>query len=147
MTSWFWLAVLAAAFWGLTYVLNQFMLRSLNAYVVFFLSAAFITVVLGAYLTFTHQWQGVINTYFGNYKLMGATLAYVICYLVAGLLILLSIGKGNASLAALIESAYPLFTIPLAYLILREVQFNWGVLIGAALILSGLAVVQYTNPG
>jgi drug/metabolite transporter (DMT)-like permease len=136
-TSWFWLAILAAMFWGLTYVLNEYMLRFLDPFTVFFLSAFFIAIILGVYLSFTHNWQEIIHKFSGNYTLIGATIGYILFYLIAGTLILKSIEIGNASLAAIIESAYPVFTMPFAYLILREVQFNWGTVAGITLIFNG----------
>lgn len=147
MTSWFWLAILASVLWGLTYVLNQYMLRFLDPLVILFVTAFFIAFVLAIYFTFTHQWQEILAKFPDNPKLLFMSIVYTICYFLATLFILKSIHAGNASLAAIIESAYPLFTIPLAYLILREVQFNWGVAAGMGFILTGLAIVQITNPG
>jgi uncharacterized membrane protein len=146
MASWFWLALLASIFWGLTYVLNQYMLRFLDPLAIFFLSTFFIAFMLAIYLSYTHQWQIIFHKFSDHPKLIWATLAYTFFYFLAGLLILKSIHAGNASLAAIIESAYPLFTIPFAYLLLHEIQFNWGILTGMSLILAGLIIVQHTNP-
>lgn len=145
MKTWFFLALGASVIWGLTYAINEYLLRYLDPLIILFISSFFIWVGLGGYFIFTHHVHDTIQKFSGHYKLLGAMAAYIFFYLIAALLILKSIDVGNASLSALIESSYPLFTMGFAYLILREVQFNWGVAAGAGLILAGLVVVQVTQ--
>ena len=143
--SWFWLSVLASIVWGLTYVIDEYLLRYIEPLPILFFSSLFISLILGIYLSVTHQWTSIFGKLSGNYKLMGVLSIYTLFYLMAAILILKSISAGNASLAAIIESAYPFFTLPFAYFILRETQCNWWTLLGMLLILAGLVVVQMTS--
>lgn len=144
MMAWFWLALSASVFWGLSYAIGQALLRSLNPLAVVFFNNIFIYTALAVYFTFTHQWPMIFNKFSGNWKVIGTLFAYMSVCLIASILSLKSIHAGNASLTAIIESAYPIFTMLFAYLLLHEKQFNWGTFAGAGLILVGLAVIQLT---
>lgn len=144
MISWFGLALLASMLWGLTYVIGQYLLRYLDPIAIIFLNNIFICIVFGIYFGLTHQWHTVFAKFSGNYKVVTALFAYITIYLIASILILKSIHSGNASLAAIIESSYPIFTMLFAYLLLQQKQFNWGTLAGTGLIIAGLIVIQLT---
>jgi drug/metabolite transporter (DMT)-like permease len=60
-------------------------------------------------------------------------------------LIFFAIGAKNATVASLIEISYPLFVAFFAWLLFRESQLNWSVLIGGAMILGGVFVVWSGN--
>lgn len=142
MSSWFWFALVASVFWGLTYVVDQYLLRFVDAVPIVFLSSLGLSCVLGLYLVLTHQWGVMFHKFFGNGKLVGAMLLYTAIYLIASILILKSITHGNASLGAIVESAYPIFTLLFAYFLLHEKQFNALTLIGGGLIVVGLIIMN-----
>jgi drug/metabolite transporter (DMT)-like permease len=64
---------------------------------------------------------------------------------VGTLLIYMAIGEKNATLASLIEISYPLFVALFAWLFFRQVHLNAMTLVGAALILGGVAIVFLAN--
>ena len=64
---------------------------------------------------------------------------------VGTLLIYLAIGEKNATLASLIEISYPLFVALFAWLFFRQVHLNAMTLVGAGLILGGVAIVFLAN--
>ena len=63
----------------------------------------------------------------------------------AGLLIFLSIGAKNATLASLIEVTYPIFTAFFAWLLFRQATLNTATVIGAAFIFLGVLIVAQAN--
>jgi drug/metabolite transporter (DMT)-like permease len=67
----------------------------------------------------------------------------IVIYIAANVLIMASINAKNATMAAMIEITYPLFTALFAWLLFRQVQMSAGTLAGAALILSGVACIYY----
>lgn len=145
MFSWFWLALSASALWGLTYVASQYMLKTLSPIQVLWLSSLVIFIGLGLFILITGHGKSLVAKA-ANPKLAITVMIYASLYLLASLLILKSITAGNASLAALVESAYPIFTMIFAYIFLKETQFNWATLIGSGFILTGLAIIQYFSP-
>ncbi|MBI3775305.1 MAG: EamA family transporter [Gammaproteobacteria bacterium] len=64
---------------------------------------------------------------------------------VASALLLMSIGAKNATLASLIEITYPLFVALFAYALFRDNALNGAVLLGAALIFSGVGLIIYSS--
>lgn len=145
MNAWFILAFCASALWGLTYVISQYALKFLNPIALFFLTSFLNFVVIGIYMLASHQLPDLWLKLATNFKVLTAVVIYIIVYFIATLLILKSINLGNASLAAMVESAYPLFTIFFAWLILHKVEFNGLMLIGAGLIIVGLILVQIAS--
>ncbi len=141
MISWFWLAITASALWGMTYVVSQYLLGFLNPVQLMWTSSLIICLGLSVTLYITGQWQATLHK-FSDPKLLSMVLAYAVLYFLASALILKSINLGDASLAAVIESSYPLFTIVFAYLFLRQIQFSWGMLVGMSFIVSGIAIIH-----
>ncbi|MDF2530259.1 MAG: hypothetical protein K0Q57_1139, partial [Gammaproteobacteria bacterium] len=67
---------------------------------------------------------------------------YAGLYFIASVMILKSINFGNATLAALVESSYPLFTLVFSYVFLKQIQFNGGILVGCGFLVAGLILIQ-----
>ncbi|MDF2691565.1 MAG: hypothetical protein K0S29_1420 [Gammaproteobacteria bacterium] len=143
MLAWFWLAISASALWGLTYVASQYILKSLSPLHILWLSSLVIFVGLGLFFLITGHGKSLFaKLNLQHPKLIFTVIAYAMLYFLASVLILKSINFGNASLAALVESAYPLFTLIFAYVFLKQVQFNWGILLGCGFLLTGLILIQ-----
>ena len=60
-------------------------------------------------------------------------------------LIYLSIGSKNASLASLLEISYPAFVILFAYLLFRQVHVNAAAILGGLMTLLGAVLIIYSN--
>ena len=93
-------------------------------------------------LIFFENWYCFFNKLFLVKPLFYITLSGVV-YIVATLLILKSITVSNASVAAAIESSYPIFTIFFVYIFLNEYQLNFMQLIGCLLIISGIIMIKF----
>jgi drug/metabolite transporter (DMT)-like permease len=142
--SWFWLALIAAALWGLGYTLNQATLKYFNPYELLFFESVIIfaafTLYFWAYGDFKHFLSKL-----GSWKLLSMISASSIIYIIASSLILISIKSSNASLAAIIESSYPLFTVIFAFIFLGEIQLSWSAIIGFILVLTGIIIIKINN--
>lgn len=138
---WFFYAVAAAVLWGLNYTLTERLLKSLSTATVLLAAALG---GLGVSVT-----MGLVG---GGFRRDLALLssggreawwlvASVTVYLTANLCILASVRGSNATLAAVVETTYPLFTVVFAWLLFREMQATPGTLLGAVLIIAGVACV------
>lgn len=138
---WFWLALGAAILWGLGYTINQLTLKSFTALELLFFESIMVFLIIGGYFLF----RGILGSFFSRLAnprqfliISGSSLIY----LVASMLILKSISSSNASLAAIIEASYPIFTVIFAYLIFGEIQLNAISALGFLLILGGIIIVK-----
>lgn len=133
----------ASILWGLTYVLDQRVLQTLSPVQLLMVSSLFGFVFLAIYSFFS----GDMETLKGN---LGKTdLKWLIAVFIvsncAGLLIMASIKASNASLAAIIEISYPLFTVAFGYLLIKNYSLHWSFAVGAFFILTGSFVIAYFN--
>ena len=138
---WFLYAVAAAVLWGLNYTLTERLLKSLSTATVL-LAAALGGLVVSVTM-------GLVGGGFRRDLALLASggreawwlAASVAVYLTANLCILASVRGSNATLAAVVETTYPLFTVVFAWLLFREMQATPGTLLGAVLIIAGVACV------
>jgi drug/metabolite transporter (DMT)-like permease len=128
--------------WALGYVLSEKLLK--QGYTPAFMILVTSVVGLPIYF-FISYLQGNLSeqTLRVTSDYNAALLMFIIAITVVGgsFMILMSVNEKNATLAALIEICYPLFTFVFAWLILKEVQLNWYSAIGAFLIVSGMAII------
>ena len=139
---WFWYALGASALWGIGYVINQILMRSLTSIEILLVESFMILVIFIPWLFFNGTFKPMLL------KLTDIkTFALVICgsiiYISAAILILTSIGASNATLAAIIEASYPIFTMIFAYLLIGEIQFSFYSIVGCVFIITGLVIVHY----
>ena len=136
----YFLAILAAALWGLNYALDQRALSSLPVLKLYFLHSIFGVVVSAAI------WVGMgrplahlslFSTHSISLRLIALTL---VIGTAAGLVIFASIQALNASRASVIEISYPFFVALFSYLLFGE-TINWAVLAGGATIFCGAAII------
>ncbi|MCP5425554.1 MAG: EamA family transporter [Gammaproteobacteria bacterium] len=66
--------------------------------------------------------------------------------LLACVLLFLSIGSKNATLASLIEISYPVFVALFAYLLFREIHIDPKVALGGLLVFAGVVLIILNSP-
>ncbi|AUR52634.1 EamA family transporter [Aquella oligotrophica] len=140
--SWFWFALCAAILWGLSYTINQLTLQYFNEIELLFFEAFIVFVILAAYFIVKGNF-GSFTSKLANPKLLGLIISSGLIYVVASYFILKSITASNASLAAIIESSYPIFTVLFAFIFFGQLQLNLISGIGFILILSGIIIVKF----
>lgn len=140
---WIAYAMAASLFWGVSYTLSEQMMKKIS------IASVMLTASLGG-LLFSLA-LGLTGKTFGNDIALvkkdesGAKLllASVAVYVIANIFILLATKAKNATMAGMIEITYPLFTAIFAYVLFKEVQVNAGTLVGAGLIVAGVACIYY----
>lgn len=140
--SWFWFALCAAILWGLSYTINQLTLQYFNEIELLFFEALIVFIILTGYFIFKGNF-GSFTSKLANPKMLGLIISSGLIYVIASYFILKSITASNASLAAIIESSYPIFTVLFAFIFFGQLQLNLISGIGFILILSGIIIVKF----
>lgn len=137
--SWIVLSISAAALWGLNYVLEQRAMASLSPQQLLLIVSTFAAVFLACYCAYS----GELATLPAKARdvPIWALGGVVLVSLAANFSILKSIELANASLAAIIEISYPLFTVLFAWLLLGQNHLSWSFALGGGLIMLGTYVV------
>lgn len=143
---WFVYALSAAVIWGVSYAASGRAIERGIPPILFFTLYAGVATLMGVGSLLV---TGKFGQLFHIRRTIGDDwvwlLIAVITSGVGALLIYLAIGEKNATLASLIEISYPLFVAFFAWAFFREVQFNGMTIVGAVLILGGVAVVYLAN--
>jgi drug/metabolite transporter (DMT)-like permease len=144
---WLIYALAAAVIWGINYAVSGRLLeRGVSPQALFFVDLVFGAAAVGAVITLTGRWSATVAQVRG---LSAGDFAWLLVAVAAstaaGLLIFLSIGAKNATLASLIEVTYPLFTAFFAWVLFRQATLNTDTVVGALLIFVGVVVVARGN--
>lgn len=138
---WYVAAFAAAVVWGLHYPLLDHALKRISLVSVLLLTA--LPIMLIALVFHRHIAADVaIARALPSSELL-AIVAIALTSSAASVLLFMSIGAKNATLASLIEITYPLFVALFAYVLFRETALNGAVLLGAALIFSGVGIIIF----
>jgi drug/metabolite transporter (DMT)-like permease len=143
---WIVYAVAASIIWGVSYAASGRVIeRGMDPLAFFFYYAAFGALVGALALVVTGRPVSLAD----DLRVLGPDWVWLAVALVSSaagtLLIYMAIGEKNATLASLIEISYPLFVALFAWLFFRQAHLNPMTVIGAALILSGVAIVFLAN--
>lgn len=142
--TWFWLALSAAVLWGLGYTINQNTLKVFSPLELLFFESLIITVILGIYLLVSGKLPTLLIK-LQDWRNLGLIALSSFIYMAASILIFTSINSSNATIAAIIESCYPIFTVIFAFLIFGEIQLNLISALGFVLIIAGIILVKLYN--
>jgi drug/metabolite transporter (DMT)-like permease len=136
---WYIPAIAAALVWGVHYPLIEHALKRVSLTTVVLLTAAPMALVALAFpARLAEDWRALGALPVGE-RLLIATIA--LTSLAGTVLLYLAVRGRNATLASLIEISYPAFVAIFAWFLFREWQLNAGVLLGAALVFAGTAII------
>lgn len=136
---WYVPAIAAALVWGLHYPLIEHALRRVSLPTVVLLTALPMALVALAFpARLADDWRAVAQLPAGERALIAA-IAFT--SLAGTVLLYVAVRGRNATLASLIEISYPAFVALFAWLLFRDWQLNSGVLLGAALVFAGTALI------
>ena len=136
---WYIPAIAAAVVWGIHYPLIEHALRRVSLTTVVLLTAAPMALIALAFpARLAADWRALSALPAGE---RGLILAIALTSLAGTVLLYLAVRGRNATLASLIEISYPAFVAIFAWLLFREWQLNAGVLLGAALVFTGTALI------
>jgi drug/metabolite transporter (DMT)-like permease len=145
---WIVYALAASIIWGVSYAASGRVIERGMAPLTFFFYYAAFGAVVGALALAA---IGRLGSLAADLRVLGPDWVWFAVAMVSSaagtLLIYVAIGEKNATLASLIEISYPLFVALFAWLFFREAHLNAMTVVGAGLILSGVAVVFLANRG
>lgn len=138
---WLVFAISAACIWGLDYVLAEriFHYKISPITLIVFQMVTGLLIFLSVGYRFNLKNDLVVM--FSDKTLLLLTIAAALTFNFANLLIFLSIQARNATLAALIELSYPIFTILFAWVLFHENHLTMSVFVGGILIFLGIGVI------
>ncbi|MBP9669415.1 MAG: EamA family transporter [Candidatus Pacebacteria bacterium] len=142
---WFILSTFASLFWGLTYAIDGQLLKHISVPTMIATHALIISVVAAILSYSSGTFKDDLTMIAASRSLLFLVLAGMCTFVVAELLIWYSIAESNASLAALIEISYPIFTILFAYLLFKEVQISIMSAVGGLFIFIGVTIIYWFN--
>lgn len=139
--SWFYFALSAAILWGFGYTINQITLKHFTALELIFFQSLLVCIAVGTYL-FIYGETGNFIEKLKDIKSFGLILASSVVYIVASIFIFKSISSSNATVASIIESCYPIFTVFFGFILFGKFQINLAAAMGVVLILCGIVLVK-----
>jgi len=140
---WIAFAMTASVLWGLSYSITEHLMKKVSIPGVMVAGAIGSLIISSAAAFFSGTLRNDAATLKADPPSAWLLAGNVSIYVAANTLILLATKSKNATMAAMIEISYPLFTALFAYLIFRQTQVNAGTLAGAVLVLSGVSCIYY----
>lgn len=151
MLSWPWwtYSIIAAVLWGLHFNLVVRVSRLLPNDIYTPLTLFFIT-SLSMVLVLPFTWQKVFSNVVTLYNASSEIRIYVILLifttLVAAVLLYVAMRmSNNPTVAGAIDITYPLFVALIAWLVFRENQVDWSVIVGGLLIFAGSFIIIWKH--
>lgn len=143
---WAILALGASIMWGLAYAISEKVLRAGVHPSILMVSSAMVSFPLFVFVaSYLGQVKPGIDILMAQPKLIPIIIIQALAIVVGSYMIFVAVNMKNATLVNLIEITYPLFTALFAYIILKDVQFNWWTLVGGLVVMSGLAIIFVKN--
>lgn len=139
---WAILALGASIMWGLAYAISEKVLRAGVHPSILMVSSAMISFPLFVFVaSYLGQVKPGMDILMAQPKLIPIIIIQALAIVIGSYMIFVAVNMKNATLVNLIEITYPLFTALFAYIILKDVQFNWWTLVGGLVVMSGLAII------
>jgi len=140
---WYVAAFAAAVVWGVHYPLLDHALKRISLVSVLLLTALPIALIAMFFHRQIAADVAIVRVLPSSEQLAIAAIALTSS--AASVLLFMSIGAKNATLASLIEISYPVFVALFAYVLFRESALNTAVLLGAALIFAGVGIIIFNT--
>lgn len=139
---WLTCALMASVLWGLNYVVSERLLKYLSP-----MTLLGIEMAIGAVIFLTCARGRIREEVTALYRAgqMGWMVPALVSVIVGNWLIATSIEGKDATLAALIEVSYPLWTVLFAWLLFGAWQAGWSVACGGLLIAAGVVVISLSG--
>jgi drug/metabolite transporter (DMT)-like permease len=142
---WFALAISAAALWGVTYAVIGRLVKEASVPTLMFLTSSIAAVLTLTYALASRRFLPDMRHLASSRYLLALVAALIVTSVLANVAIMYSIAGRNATLAAIIEIAYPLFTALAVWLLFGEKQLTPSTMVGGLLIFSGALVISLTS--
>lgn len=144
--TWFFADLAASVLWGFGYALLGKVLHSgaSSAFMmlvqgIIALSLYFLVAKFGNHLK--QDWEVMA----ADSRVFLPTVLFAVSVVLGNFLVFTSISLKNATLANMIEMAYPFFTLLFAWILFRESHLNWATAFGDFLIFCGIGVIYWKS--
>ncbi|MCM2344634.1 MAG: EamA family transporter [Alphaproteobacteria bacterium] len=142
--NWALLTIIASMCWGFGYALLGKMLHS-------GISSAFILASLAFTMVFTYTAMMIKgDTFLTSFSMLNQNKFLILCLLVTvaafitgQCLIYKAISLKDAPHVAILEISYPVFTCIFTWLLFRNLELSWHVIVGGVLIFAGASLVLF----
>lgn len=135
----------ASMLWGLMYVLSEQVYKKIAVTTAIGITCLITSIFMILYANQAGFLKRDIKILSNSPNLLLLFLITILVFILADLMIALSISNKNATLAGLIEISYPVFIALFAYFLYSENSINTTTLIGASLIFSGVFTIYHFN--
>lgn len=134
------LPLLAAILYGLYYAVLGYVLQSVSMASFVFYNMALGLIIAAVFIAW--RWQDFdIVTPARDWRLLAYIALGVLASWAAWLMTVSVIKNVNPTYAAIGEISYPIFVPIFAYLLFREKQWDWSMILGGGLIFAGLFIL------
>ena len=140
---WIAFAVSASVLWGLSYTITEHLMKKVSIPGVMLAGAVGSLMIASTAALVAGTFQKDIQTLKNDAPTSWLLAGNILIYVAANTLILMATKSKNATMAAMIEISYPLFTALFAYMIFKQTQFNAGTIVGATMVLAGVCCIYY----
>jgi drug/metabolite transporter (DMT)-like permease len=142
---WLVYALLAAIIWGLSYALDERVFKYHLSPLTLLACISLGGGIIFSILAYFFKLKADVSLLFHDRKALWILLAAVATANIGSFFITISIQAKNATLAALVELSYPLFTILFSLLIFKVNYFTPKVIIGGLLIMIGVTLISWKS--
>lgn len=137
--TWWMYALLGAMTWGVHYNLVAKSMTEASPWTIYFIPNLLLLISLPFwYKTLLGDIQNLIAA---SNEVRISVIAMMFTSILGTVAVYKAIHMSNATVASLIEIAYPIFVALFAYIIFRESHLTWEVALGGSLILVGTILV------
>jgi len=136
-------SIIASILWGMEYSIAERIYKQVSIY-----TASFYICIVGTILSFIlgyHDLKPDTTKIMETKDLSFWFIMFIVVGSIASLCISKSVQLSNATVAALIEISYPMFTILFSYWLFKSVHVTKEVIFGSVLIILGIAVITKYN--
>ena len=136
-------AILAAVTWGVTYTIDEKLLRSSSPAVLLFLHG-FFNMLIALPIVLYREGPGAFLRVVDDRSMLGLLVVAQILAALAGLFIYIGIDKLGAARSSIFEIAYPLFVVLFCWLAYGT-KLQPSTLLGGGLIFAGSALIIFNQ--
>src|SRR5258706_6913151 len=122
---WILYSMIAAVLWGLDYALAEKLLRTIDVSTLLMSEFFFGFIVTAAFSLTSGSYKTELPKLFSSTQNTGTFIVLAIVFIVAHILIVVSISSKSATLASLIEMSYPFFVALFSWVCSRKMMRAW----------------------
>jgi len=142
---WIFYAISASILWGLSYAIDGKIFKMISVTTTLSVACLLTSIILFLISFFRGNLNNDIAVISSSKKVLLLLISGSMAFVLAELLIGLSINSKSATMAGLIEISYPIFIATFSFILFKENQINYSVIIGGLVIFTGIFIIYLFN--